>query len=76
MLESCCLTGLTLSNFRGKTIVVVERCIPYLITIFRRHQTVENIFRQSQQHDKHIDSGEQVVLPKNREHATHVVVVL
>ena len=44
MLENCCLTGLTLSNFRGKTIVVVGRCIPYLITIFWRNQTVETIF--------------------------------
>ena len=26
--ESCCFTGLTLSNFRGKTIVVVGRVVP------------------------------------------------
>ena len=76
MLESYCLTGLTLSNFRGKTIVVVRRCTRkgecYLITIFWRNQTVENIFSWSQQHDKHIDPWEHDVLPKNREHAPHV----
>jgi len=75
MLNSCCLTGLTLSNFRVKTIFVVGRCIPHLITVFWRNQIVENIFRQFQQRDKDIDPQEHEVLPKNREHAPHVVVL-
>ena len=44
--------------------------------ILWRNQTVENIFGRSQQGDKHIDPQEHVVLPKNREHAPHVFVVL
>jgi len=61
-----------LPNFRGKTIVVVGRCIGYLITILWRNQTVENIFSWSQQRYTHIDPLEHDVLPK---HAPHIIVV-
>jgi len=48
MFESCRLTSLNYLIQR-KTFVVVGRCIPYLITIFWRNQTVDNIFSWSQQ---------------------------
>jgi len=46
-----------------------------IIFWFWRNQTLENIFRQSHQRDKHIDQRKHVVLTKNPEHAPHIVVV-
>ena len=52
--EYCRLTSLNYPIQR-KIIVVVGRCIPYLITIFWRNQTVDYIFSWSQQRYRHID---------------------
>jgi len=71
MLENCRLTSLNYP-IQSKIIVVVGRCIPYLITIFWRNQNVDNIFSWSQQHYTHIDPLEHAVLPK---HGPHVIVV-
>jgi len=45
-----------------------------IIFWFWRNQIVENLFRRSQQRDKHIDPREHDVLPKNREHSPNVIV--
>jgi len=71
MLGNCRLTSLNYL-IQSKIIVVVGRCIPYLITIFWRNQTVDYIFCWSQQRYSHIYPLEHVVLPK---HALHVFVV-
>jgi len=71
MFGNCCLTSWNYPIQR-KIIVVVWRCIPYLITIFWRNQTFDDIFSWSQQHYPHIDPLEHVVLPK---HVLHVFVV-